>query len=144
MQSYENGSSTVCKEDNWGQLATFFFKKELEWPGEVVEATLKGLPDAAHQLMEFLYSVFTQRPLPQIPDTAPRKEPSVTVPIGQPIASPARPASKTPTPAKAAANNQGSFGSNPIQQKLAKPQLVAFSDAKVTKVANPSLARKNI
>ena len=84
MQSYENGSSTVCKEDNWGQLATFFFKKELEWPGEVVEATLKGLPDAAHQLMEFLYSVFTQRPLPQIPDTAPRKEPSVTVPIGQP------------------------------------------------------------
>ena len=31
MQSYENGSSTVCKEDNWGQLATFFFKKDLAW-----------------------------------------------------------------------------------------------------------------
>mmetsp|Transcript_29055 Transcript_29055/g.40125 ORF Transcript_29055/g.40125 Transcript_29055/m.40125 type:complete len:274 (+) Transcript_29055:40-861(+) len=76
MHSFENGSKTVIKVDNWRQLKEFFKKNELKVADPIVEGTIKGLHGAAVELVELLYEMFTGKRVQRMLEMEPEEDDS--------------------------------------------------------------------
>jgi hypothetical protein len=59
MHSYENGSNTFQKKDNWAQLTKFWAKMSIPIPAQLVEDTLNCKTGAASSMIETIYTILT-------------------------------------------------------------------------------------
>nr|UYO08642.1 spermatogenesis-associated 4 [Strongylocentrotus intermedius] len=66
MHSYGNSSGLQGKLGNWSLLRTFFKKRGLEIPYELIDGTIHCRPDAAELLVQYLYSKLTNRKLKRL------------------------------------------------------------------------------
>ncbi|XP_022109395.1 spermatogenesis-associated protein 4-like [Acanthaster planci] len=61
MHNYDNCSGLPGKLGNWSQLKTFFKRRNIEIPEELIDGTLHCKTDAAELLVQFLYTKLTNR-----------------------------------------------------------------------------------
>lgn len=66
MHSYDNCNALPGKVGNWSQLKTFFKRRGIEIPSELVEGTIHAKPDAAELLVQFLYTKLTNRKIKRL------------------------------------------------------------------------------
>lgn len=89
MHSFDNGSSTATKRDNWEQLKRFFERMHLTTvPPDLIEGVQQAKTGSAVQLLEALYTHFTGRTLEEVPEVvpdAPEADPSDPLLGGKPI-----------------------------------------------------------
>ncbi|XP_067838230.1 spermatogenesis-associated protein 4 isoform X2 [Heptranchias perlo] len=58
---FNNGVSFPSKLKNWSQLKSFFFKKKLNIPKELIDATIHSKPGGAECLIQHIYTLLTNR-----------------------------------------------------------------------------------
>ncbi|XP_071786518.1 spermatogenesis-associated protein 4-like [Asterias amurensis] len=61
MHNYDNCNGLPGKVGNWSQLQTFFKRRNIEIPEELMEGTLHCKTDAAELLAQYLYTKLTNR-----------------------------------------------------------------------------------
>lgn len=61
MHSFENGTCSHYKKDNWAQLQRILQKQEVELPEEFVLGTMEGRHGAGVDLLETLYETLNQK-----------------------------------------------------------------------------------
>ncbi|XP_072040938.1 spermatogenesis-associated protein 4-like [Amphiura filiformis] len=66
MHSYDNCNGLPGKVGNWSQLKTFFKRRSIDIPQELVEGTIHAKPDAAELLVQFLYTKLTNRKIKRL------------------------------------------------------------------------------
>lgn len=66
MHSYNNCSGLAGKLGNWSQLQTFFKRRSIDIPQELIDGTLHCRPDAAELLVQFLYTKLTNRKIKRL------------------------------------------------------------------------------
>ncbi|XP_071846153.1 spermatogenesis-associated protein 4-like [Apostichopus japonicus] len=66
MHSYNNCNGLQGKLGNWCQLQTFFKRRSIDIPQELIEGTLHCRPDAAELLAQFLYSKLTNKKIKRL------------------------------------------------------------------------------
>ncbi|QDZ19345.1 spermatogenesis-associated protein [Chloropicon primus] len=126
MHGFQNGLSTPVKLDNWQQLQKFFNKRDLRVPKNLIEDTLKGVQGAAATMMETLYTLLTEKSLPEnakIPTSPGPSSETGTVSITP---------SRSQTRAAGSGTRDGTQGSDPIRQSIQNQPSVVIDDAKVT------------
>ncbi|XP_041463054.1 spermatogenesis-associated protein 4-like [Lytechinus variegatus] len=66
MHSYDNCSGIQGKLGNWSLLRTFFKKKNIDIPNQLIDGTIHSRPDAAELLVQYLYTNLTNRKLKRL------------------------------------------------------------------------------
>lgn len=66
MHSFGNSNGLQGKLGNWSLLRTFFKKRGLDIPYELIDGTIHSRPDAAELLIQFLYTKLTNRKLKRL------------------------------------------------------------------------------
>lgn len=128
MHGFQNGLSTPVKLDNWQQLQKFFNKRKLSVPKNLIEDSMKGVPGAAVSLMETLYTILTEKRLPEQPrakDGSSRETGIVSMA-----------ATRNSSRAAGSAAQDSTYGSEPIRQSIQNPPSIIFGQAKVTPIQN--------
>ncbi|KAG1657318.1 hypothetical protein FOA52_008046 [Chlamydomonas sp. UWO 241] len=82
MHSFDNGVSTNCKKDNWGQLVRFAERRGVSLPADLVVGTRQGVHGAAVALLEHLYEVFTGKKIKRVSAAAIAAEASGAAGLG--------------------------------------------------------------
>lgn len=66
MHSYNNCSGLQGKLGNWSQLQTFFKRRSIDIPLELIDGTLHCRPDAAELLAQYLYTTLTNKKIKRL------------------------------------------------------------------------------
>ena len=130
MHGFRNGLSTPVKLDNWQQLQKFFNKRDLRVPQKLINETMKGEPGAAATMMETLYTLLTEKSLPENPNLA--NSPRKNVETGTVSIAASR--SQTRGSNLGSGAQDGAYGSEPIRQTIQNQPSVVIDDAKVTPI----------
>mmetsp|Transcript_29209 Transcript_29209/g.95238 ORF Transcript_29209/g.95238 Transcript_29209/m.95238 type:complete len:194 (+) Transcript_29209:91-672(+) len=134
MHTYDNGSSTACKKDNWMQLMKFFGRHKLDVPLDLVKATSSGEHGAAVAMMERLYTLYTLKTLPSLP-------PEPEEPLMETTLVAAAPARQT---SSAGALPSVPPGSKAVSKTAPAPPAVSFGTVRQMPVDSAAAARQRI
>ena len=74
MHSFSTGQSNYSKKDNWEQLEKFFKRARIKVTADLIDATIKAIEGAAVEIIEILYTSFTQRQVQQMKLPEPSSE----------------------------------------------------------------------
>jgi len=61
MHSFDNGTSTKVRSDNWAQLDKLFKKKNIAIQKKAIDDVLANKPDASLVVVHQLYTALTAR-----------------------------------------------------------------------------------
>lgn len=138
MHTFDNGSSSACKRDNWAQLAKLFARKKLALPPELVDGTIKGAHGCAMSLMDLLYTQFTLKTVQELPVEA---EGEMVAPaIAAPVVS-AMPSARAPL---ASAGAGPPVGSKPVSRTTAVPPAVQFGTVRMQQAESAAAIRQRL
>lgn len=66
MHSFSTGQSLASKKDNWEQIEKFFKRARINVGRELIRDTINAVEGASVEIIETLYTAFTQRQVQQL------------------------------------------------------------------------------
>ena len=149
MHSFSTGQSNASKRDNWEQLEKFFKRAGVVISKDLIVDTIAAVEGAAVEIIEILYTAFTQRQVQQLkmPELS---ESSVSDPLAsgtwkkQFSRSSGVGAQSTRDGGKNALGQALTPGSKPVTLRAANIPSVQFGNVQVNKMDEREFLRKSM